>query len=125
MVIGLYVAASVTAWQVKQLAPTAVPLSLFLAIGSASTIGGVLRGHLAFTATVHPHRLTTERRRTGRATLVVDLLISIALLVDGLVLASRNFVLYGLLTMALGIGIGLAAAWLEPATTDAAFGSEP
>lgn len=121
VVIALYLVASIVAWQVKELVPLAAPLSLFLAVGCAATVGGVLRGHLVFTSAVHPRRLEIERRRTGRATLVVDLLIAIALAVDGLALASRSFVLYGLLTIALGIGIGLAAIWLEPATTAAAF----
>jgi predicted Ser/Thr protein kinase len=124
IVIGLYFIASVAAWEIKQLLATAVPLSLFLAVGSAATIGGVFRGHLAFTAAVHPRLLSGERRRTGKLTLVVDLLISLAMIVDGLLLASASFVLYGLLAIALGIVIGLAAVWLEPATTTAAFGSE-
>ena len=121
VVIALYLAASIVAWQTKEVVRSAVPLSLFLLVGCAAMVGGILRGHLVFTAAVHPRRFDVERQRTGRAALVVDLLMAIALATDGLLLASASFVLYGLLTIALGIGIGLAAVWLEPATEAAAF----
>ena len=37
------------AWQIKDWIETPVTVSIFLALGAAATIGGVLRGHLVFT----------------------------------------------------------------------------
>ena len=55
------------AWQIKEWVETPVTVSIFLALGAAATIGGVLRGHLVFTAVMNAPRLTTERQRTRAA----------------------------------------------------------
>ena len=121
VVVALYLVAAVLAWQLKDWLETPVTVALFLALGAAATIGGVLRSHLVFTEQMNRSRLAAERRRTARVTLIVDLLISAMLLVDGVIIGSVR-ALPGVLTVSLGVGIALAALVLEPATTAARFG---
>jgi hypothetical protein len=49
----------------------------------AATIAGVFRGHLLFTERVNQPRLAVERRRAGAVTLLMDMGLAGALLVDG------------------------------------------
>lgn len=89
IIIGLYASASIAAWLVRELhggATTAV----FLAIGITATVAAVFRGHLLFTERMNGSRLTAERRRTAPVTMGVDLLISLALAVDGAIIASTT-----------------------------------
>jgi serine/threonine-protein kinase len=124
LVIGaLYIAAATLAWQIKEWFETPVTVALFLALGAGATIGGVLRGHLVFTERMNRRWLTWERRRTGRATLLLDLLMCAMLFVDGVLIASRR-ALPAVSALSLALGIVLAALVLEPATTTAAFGDE-
>jgi len=60
---------------------------------------------------------------SARAVRVADLVISAGLLADGLGLVPIK-PLWGVLTMAVAVGIALAALLMEPATTDAAFGQD-
>jgi serine/threonine-protein kinase len=120
VVIALYVAAATLGWQIKEWIETPTTVSLFIALGVGAAIGGVLRGHLVFTELVNRSHLLDERRRAGTAMLVVDLLIGAALVADGTLLAA--WPLTAVLTMALAIGIALAALVLEPATTRAVLG---
>jgi predicted Ser/Thr protein kinase len=121
VIVSLYAAAAVLAWQIKEWRETPATVALFLALGAGSTIGGVLRGHLVFTERVNRVHLTAERRRTAQATRLVDLLIGGMLFVDGVAIAAvRALPAVGALSLALGIA--LAAVLLEPATTAAAFG---
>jgi serine/threonine-protein kinase len=120
VVIGLYVVAATLGWQIKEWIETPTTVSLFIALGVGAAIGGVLRGHLVFTEAVNRAHLLDERRRAGTALLVVDLLIAAALVADGTLLAA--WPLTAVLTMALAIGIALAALVLEPATTRAVLG---
>ena len=123
VVIVLYVVASAWSWQIKAWFEMPVTVGIFVAIGAVSTINGVLRGHLVFTELVNRPYLTAERRRARRPTLVLDLLIATLLFVDGIVLAGAH-ALPAVLTIALALGIALAAIVLEPATTKAAFGED-
>ena len=91
-------------------------------LGFTGAIAGIIRGHLLFTARMNASRLVGELRRTARTLLVADLAIAGGLFADGLALAATK-PLWGVLTMALGLGIALAALLMEPATTEAAFGS--
>ena len=59
-------------------------------------------------------------RRASPVTLVVDLVIALALAVDGLILQARP--LATVLTIALGVGLALARLLLERSTAAAAFG---
>ena len=123
VIIVLYVIASTWSWQVKDWMETPVTVTIFLTIGALSTICGVLRGHLVFTEAMNRPNLTAERRRITRPTMTLDLLMAILLFVDGAVLAATR-ALPAVLTIALALGIALAAVVLEPATTAAAFGDD-
>jgi hypothetical protein len=119
-VVGLYAVASVVAWLTKEWQPGAAE-AVFLAVGAAATIGGVFRGHLVFAERVHEHGLTADRRRAAPVTIAVDLLIAVALAVDGLILAAGSRELIGVLTIALALGIAVVRLVVEPSTTRAAF----
>jgi len=80
----------------------------------------VLRGHLLFTEHINRRNLGAERRRARPALLIVDVFIALALGADAAMLAA--WPLTAVLTMALGIGIAMAALVLEPATTKATLG---
>jgi protein kinase-like protein len=120
-IVGLYLAASILSWRIKEWIETPITVSLFLALGTAATVGGVLRGHLVFTERMNRALLAHERGRTARATLMVDLLIGAILFVDGVIIGSMK-ALPAVLALSLALGIVLAALVLEPATTRAAFG---
>jgi hypothetical protein len=123
VIIALYFAASVVAWQIKAWIETPVTLAIFIALGAAATVGGVFRGHLVFTERMNRAYLAAERARAQRATRTVDLLASLLLMVDGVIVASFR-ALPSVLTVSLAVGITLAALVLEPATTKAAFGDD-
>jgi hypothetical protein len=120
-IAALYVAAGILSWRIKEWVETPITVSLFLALGTAATVGGVLRGHLVFTERMNRSLLAHERRRTARATLMVDLLIGVILFVDGVVIGGVK-ALPAVIALSLALGIVLAALVLEPATTRAAFG---
>jgi hypothetical protein len=125
LVIGvLYIAAATLAWQIKEWLETPVTVALFIALGAGATVGGVLRGHLVFTERMNRRWLSWERRRTGRAMLLLDLLMCAMLFADGVLIASHR-ALPAVGALSLALGIVLAALVLEPATTTAAFGDEP
>ena len=123
IVILLYAIGSTVAWQIKDWRETPVTVAIFLALGAVSTIGGVLRGHLVFTELMNRPHLAIERRRTSRATMLLDLLAAVLLLGDGILLAATR-ALPAVFTIALALGIALASIVLEPATTSAAFGED-
>ena len=123
VVTVLYIVAATLAWQIKEWVENPVTVSIFIALGAAATIGGVLRGHLVFTSVMNPSRLTTERRRTRGATRLLDWLTALLLSTDAAVVAGTG-ALPAVFALALGLGIALASLVLEPATTAAAFGDE-
>jgi serine/threonine-protein kinase len=120
----LYLGSAVLAWQIKQWMETPLTVSLFLALGAGCTIGCVLRGHLVFTEKVNREHLAFERRRTRRATLILDLMFASILFVDAIMISSRKAI-PAVIALSLALSIALAALLLEPATTTAAFGDEP
>jgi len=119
----LYIAAAVLAWQIKEWLETPVTVSIFLALGACATIGGVLRGHLAFTDWMNRAHLLAERKRTARATRLIDLTASVLMFTDAALIA-RQQALPAVFSLSLALGIALAALLLEPATNRAAFGEE-
>lgn len=121
--IATYIVSTTIAWQIKEAFVGPASLWIFVGMGIGSAISGIIRAHLLFTEQMNPARLADERRRTARLVTVVDLLLALAFFVDGLSFAS-NRPLYAMLTMALALGIALAALIMEPATTAAAFGAE-
>jgi len=124
VVCGLYVAAAVLGWLIKEWwLKTPLTLGLFLALGAGATIGPVLRGHLVFTEINNRAYLTRERHRTRRPTVLLDLLVAAVLGGDALAV-SQVRALWAVFALSLGLGIALAALVLEPATTAAAFGDD-
>jgi len=118
-VLGLYFVTAAVAWQLKEWQP-GVATPLFTVIGVAATIGGVFRGHLLFTERMNRRSFAAERRRADPVTLIVDLIIALALAVDGLLLQARP--LAAVLTIGLAVGLALARLLLERSTAAAAFG---
>jgi predicted Ser/Thr protein kinase len=123
VIMAVYVIASDVAWNLKESFVSPVSLWLFIAIGIAAALGGVVRGHLLFTARVNRPRLLQEWRRTARLNLAVDLLMAAAVFGDA-VLAVPTRALWAMLTMAFGVAIALAALLMEPATNAAALGED-
>jgi serine/threonine protein kinase len=122
--IGLYTIAAAHAWQIKQWLQGPIPLWVFLGLGIAGSVGGIIRGHLVFTDVMNRPHLTSELARTKRVRLVTDLLIATLLTSDALLLISVEppQALIAVLTVALATGIALAAVLMEPATTAALLG---
>jgi len=116
-VVGLYVVAAWLGWQIKEWVKVPGTVSVFIGLGAGAATGGVLRGHLVFTEYFNRRHLATERHRVARTLVVVDVLMGSALVGDAVMLAA--WPLTAVLTIALGIGIALAALVLEPATTKA------
>jgi hypothetical protein len=121
-VVLLYALAAILAWQNKERVETPVTVAIFLGLGAAATIGGVLRGHLVFTERVNRRHLAIERRRTARPIILIDMAMGALLFVDGAVVAAAS-ALSAVFSISLALSIVLAALVLEPATTAAAFGS--
>jgi predicted Ser/Thr protein kinase len=120
VIIGVYVVASALGWQIKEWVNVPTTVSLFIALGVGSAIGGVLRGHLVFTDYFNRQHLAGERRRAAAPLMIVDVLMALALVADATMLMA--WPLTAMLTMSLGVGIALAALVLEPATTRAVLG---
>jgi len=118
-VLGLYFVAAAVAWQLKEWQP-GIATQLFTLVGVTATVGGVFRGHLLFTERMNRRSFAAERRRANPVTLVVDLVVALALAIDGLILQARP--LATVLTIALGVGLALARLLLERSTAAAAFG---
>lgn len=119
VVITLYFMACALAWQIKEWRP-GVTTAIFIAVAMAATVAGVLRGHLLFTERVNSPGLAAELRRAVSITLLIDLLLALALIADGVLLAASR-PLAAVLTIGLGIVIALVRLVVEPATTSASF----
>ena len=123
VVVLLYATAATLGWQLKQWVETPVTVGIFLALGAAATVAGVLRGHLVFTALMNRSRLTIERRRTRYAIRGFDGLLALLLFADAAIIAATR-ALPAVSAIVLALGIVLASLVLEPATIAAAFGEE-
>jgi hypothetical protein len=117
--IAIYTLACALMWQVKEWIP-GLPTLLFIGAGVLATVAGVFRGHLLFVEWSNRERLDDERRRAQRITAAADVLLALALVIDGLLLASVR-PLMALFCMALGVGLALARLLIEPSTTSASF----
>ena len=123
-VMCLYVIAATVAWYIKEAFVRPASLWLFIGLGIGAAVGGIVRGHLLFTEQMNRPRLVSEWRRAARLSIAVDLLMAAGLFFDGLLIAPSR-ALWGVLTMALALGIALASVLMEPATTAAALGEGP
>jgi hypothetical protein len=118
----LYVVATARAWQIKEwMHSSRVSPGLFIVMGIAASVGGIVRGHLIFTDVMNRKHLPREMKRTRRVVIVADLLMAITLTADALLIASLQ-PLSAVLTILVAAGIALAAVLMEPATTVAVFG---
>ena len=114
----LYIIAAAHAWQIKEWFRDPTSLRVFVIMGIAGSVGGIIRGHLIFTDVMNRPQLMSELARTKSLKLLTDVLIALLLTVDALLLIDSK-PLTAVLTIALAIGIALAAALMEPATTAA------
>jgi hypothetical protein len=121
IIVGLYFLAAVFAWFIKEGVGGTPALVVFGIVGVAATVGGILRFHLLFVERRNRRALTAELRRTGPITLVTDIVIASALIVDSLLLLVSEWHLAAVLIAALGVGIGIARLFLEPFTERDAF----
>jgi serine/threonine protein kinase len=119
--IALYTLASAHAWQIKEWFREPISLWVFVVMGIAGSVGGIIRGHLIFTDVMNRPHLTSELARTRRVRLFTDVLIALLLTMDALLLIDSK-PLTAVLTIALATGIALAAVLMEPATTEALLG---
>ena len=116
--IVLYTIASAHAWQIKEWFRDPVTLWVFVVMGIAGSVGGIVRGHLVFTDIMNRPHLANELARTRSVRLFTDVLIALLLTVDALKLIDSK-PLTAVLTILLATGIALAAVLMEPATTEA------
>ena len=65
--IVLYMIASAHAWQIKEWLREPISLWVFVVIGIAGSVGGIIRGHLVFTDVMNRPHLTSELARTKTA----------------------------------------------------------
>ena len=119
--IVLYTIATAHAWQMKEWVRSPVTVWIFILMGIAASVGGIVRGHLVFTDVMNRSHLPAELRRTRRVRIFSDLLMAALLTVDALFLAPA-WPLTTVLTICLAAGIALAAILMEPATTAALLG---
>ena len=119
--IILYIIATGRAWQIKEWLGEPVSLWVFVLIGIAGSVAGIVRGHLVFTNFMNRPHLASELRRTQRVRIFSDLLTAALLTIDALLLAEL-FPLPAVFTIALAAGIALAALLMEPATTAVLLG---
>ena len=119
--IGLYTLASAHAWQVKEWLREPTSLWVFVVLGIAGSVGGIIRGHLIFTDIMNRPHLASELARTQRVRMFTDLFVALLLTIDALLLIA-SVPLTAVLTMALAMGIALAAVLMEPTTTTVLLG---
>jgi serine/threonine protein kinase len=117
----LYTIATAHAWQIKEWVRGPISLWIFVLMGIAASVGGIVRGHLVFTDVMNRSHLVGELERTKKVRLFSDVLMASLLAIDALLLASTE-PLTAVLTIALAVGIALAAILMEPATTAALLG---
>ena len=67
--IVLYVIASAHAWQIKEWLREPTSLWVFVVMGIAGSVGGIIRGHLVFTDVMNRPHLASELARTKRVRL--------------------------------------------------------
>lgn len=119
--IVLYTIASAHAWQIKEWFREPISVWVFVVMGIAGSVGGIIRGHLIFTDVMNRPHLTSELARTKRVRQFTDVLTALLLTIDALLLIDSK-PLAAVLTIALAAGIALAAVLMEPATTAALLG---
>ena len=82
----LYIIAAAHAWQIKEWLREPISLWVFVSMGIAGSVGGIIRGHLVFTDVMNRPHLASELARTQRVRLFTDVLMALLLTVDALLL---------------------------------------
>jgi hypothetical protein len=118
--MALYLIATAASWAIKQRIDGAAAVWVLVGVGAGAATAGIARGHLLFTEQVNRAGLPTERRRASSLTRVGDAVVAIGLALDALLLAPIGPV-WAVLTLALAVGVALAAFLMEPAITEAVF----
>jgi serine/threonine protein kinase len=119
--IVLYIIATGHAWRIKEWMREDISLWVFVLMGIAASVAGIVRGHLVFTDVMNETHIQSELRRTAAVRLFSDVLMALLLTVDALLLAWSS-PLTTVLTISLAAGIAIAALLMEPATTAALIG---
>jgi Protein kinase domain len=121
VVVLLYAAAAVSAWQVKEWDPSVLSRGAFLLIGLFASVGGCVRGHLLFVERMHGRGLEAERTRVAPVLRGIDVGMAVTLLLAAGSTSTLRPVA-SVFVMGLAAGLATAAVLIEPATTTAAFG---
>ena len=88
--IGLYTLAAAHAWQIKEWLREPTSLWVFVVLGIAGSVGGIIRGHLVFTDIMNRPHLASELARTQRVRLFTDLFVALLLTIDALLLIASG-----------------------------------
>jgi peptidoglycan/LPS O-acetylase OafA/YrhL len=120
VIVALYLVAAIVGWFVKEWNHGYADAA-FVMIGTLAAAGGLLRGHLLFAERAHSRRtFEVELKRRDAALTLVDSLIGLALIAEGLQ-AAQTWPVAGVLIVGLGVGIALARVVVEKTTTESAF----
>ncbi len=117
--ILLYLVAAALSWQIKEWIHALANLN-FLLISVAATVAGMFRGFLMFNERMNPAGFDFELRRAKYVLMAADLVISLALALDGLI-TFQTRPLVSALTIAVAVVITFLLLVAEPSTTKAAF----
>ena len=123
IVLGLYLVVIGASWVAREWGQGLVD-TLFLVVAPLAVIAGVYRSHLLFADTVLDRApFERARRRAALPLTLVDLLLGLALAVQGVATTDAHPV-PGVLIVGLAAGVVLARLVLERSTAEAAFGDE-
>lgn len=98
-------------------------LFFFFATLAAVVIAGNLRLHLWFSSRVYPEELPVHRAEVSRWIRGADIAFAALLIIGGIALPDDRAG-WAALLISFGVGAAVAFAFIEPATTRAAFRSE-
>jgi hypothetical protein len=122
LMAGVIAAMPVASWFVKQSNP-GVGSYLFLAVLALSTISVTIRLNLLFTSRVHREQLLKQRARVYKGLAAVEAVLGLLLLGGAAAVAGPHDALAAVL-VTLAVATLASLGIIEPATADAAFGSD-
>lgn len=98
--------------------------TILLAVIAAAAASATVRLHLVFTARVHPLQLRSARRRAHTWLRLSDVMMEAALLAAAAAAFYRDRVWFAALFITVAASTTIASLLIEPATTEATFGTE-
>jgi hypothetical protein len=116
----VYWAMVVPAWYGRVSVGGRTGRTLFFLTLTGLVLASILRLHLWFVMRTTPGEFIRQRRREIRWILFADALFAVPLLITGGLIADAHIAL-AVLLVAVGVGSGVVATFIEPATTRAAF----